>query len=206
MSLLDLKIGDVVPYEPVFRPAPIPAIAQLHWLIAITRRGREKATAARVVDLQIGLKPYVPLEHKLIAAGRQRKREAEPPIFAGYIFIPMPNSADVYHEVLSVPGIEGFLTVTSRLPKMLPPAEIERVRTKERELNAKYVQRQAAAGKYPFAIGAQVWVTDMLPFQALLGTVQEYDKRGRAGVLLEREVLGRRFFWIEPEHLQAVAE
>lgn len=204
MTLLDLKIGDVVPYEPVFRPAPIPAFAQLHWRIAIITRGREKTTVARLVDLKLGLKPYLPLEHKFVAAGRHRKREAEPAIFPGYLFIPMPDLDEIWHEVLSVPGVQGFLTITSRFPKMLPPAEINRVRTKELELNAKHLQRLAAAGKYPFPVGDPVWVKDMLPFQALLGSVAEYDRRGRAGVVLDREVLGRKFFWIEPHHLEAV--
>jgi len=204
VRLLDLKKGDVVYFPTTYKPAPIPAIAPLRWRILITEPGREKTTVARLLDLKLGLKPYLALEHKQVAAGRGRKRDVALPMFQSYIFLPMPDIDEIWHEVLAVRGVRDFLSSATRLPKMLPPEEIEKVRFRELALDAKRLQRLAAEGDYPFAIGERIWVKDLLPFQALLGNVAEYDTRGRAGVALEQTVLGRKFFWIEPHRLQAV--
>jgi len=201
VRLLDLKIGDRIPHRPVYKPEPVPSFAPLRWRIGLTEPGRERSTVERIVALELGLKPYLPLEHKQVAAGRHRRRDVALPMFKGYVFIPMPDINEIWHEVLAVRGIQGFL---SNAPRMLPPAEIERVRLEERKLDAKRQQRLAAAGNYPIPLRTEVWVKDLLPFQALLGNVAEYDSRGRAGVVLQEAVLGRKFFWIEPHRLQLV--
>lgn len=204
MRLLDLKIGDVVPHRPAYRAAPIPEYAPLQWFVAIVSPGREQTTRDRLIDLGLGLKPLVPIEHKHVPAGRRRKREVALPIFKSYVFIPMPDIREIWHEVLATPGVQEFLSNTAYLPKMLAPAEIERIRVQARELDAKWLQRSAAAGQYPVEIGARVWVKDLLPFHPLLGNVRGYDKRGRAEVELLEEVLGRKHFAIEPHRLQAI--
>jgi transcription antitermination factor NusG len=204
VRLLDLKKGDVVYFPSRYKPAPIAASAPLHWRVLVSEPGREKTTVARLLDLELGLKPYLALEHKQLAAGRGRKRDVAVPMFASYIFIPMPDIDEIWHEVRHVRGVQDFLSSATRLPKMLAPGEIEKVRLKELALDAKRLQQLAASGDYPLPIGERVWVKDLLPFQALLGNVTEYDRSGRAGVALEQSVLGRKFFWIEPHRLQAV--
>lgn len=204
MRPLDLKIGDIVPHRPIYRPAPIPEFALLRWRVAIVEPGREQTTRDRLIDLKLGLKPLVPIEHKQIAAGRRRKREVAVAIFKSYIFIPMPDIDEIWHEVLATPGVQDFLSNAVGLPKMLTPAEIVRIRTEAANLDAKWLQRSAAAGKHPIAIGERVWVTDLLPFKALLGAVRGYDKRGLADVELEETVLGRKRFAIEPHRLKRI--
>jgi transcription antitermination factor NusG len=206
VRLLDLKIGDRVYLPTKYRPEPIPSIAVLRWRVLITGPGREKTTRDKLVDLELGLKPYLPLEHKQVAAGRRRKRDVELPIFKSYIFLPMPEIDEIWHEVLATPGVQGFLSSATRLPKMLTPSEIDRIRFQERNLDAKRLQRLAMAGKHPMALRAQVWVTDLLPFQALLGRVKGYDERGRAEVVLQEAVLGRKVFAIEPHRLKPTDE
>jgi transcription antitermination factor NusG len=204
VRLLDLKIGDRIPHRPVYKPEPVPSFVQLRWRVLITAPGQERLTRERLLDLKLNLKPYVPLEHKQIAAGRHRKREVDLPMFKSYIFLPMPDINDIWHEVRHVRGVQDFLSDAAQLPKMVSPAEIERVRSKELQLDAKRLQRLAAGGHHPIGIGTQVWITDLLPFQALLGLVRAYDERGRAVVGLEQAVLGRKFFPIEPHRLQLV--
>ena len=204
MRLLDLKKGDVVFFPSIYKPAPIPAIAPLRWAVLISEPSRERSTVARLSDLKLGLKPYLALERKQVAAGRGRKRDTTVPMFASYIFIPMPDIAEIWHEVRAVRGVRDFLCDADRRPKLLVPAAVEAIRLKELELDAKRLQRLAASGDYPFEIGAQVWVKDLLPFQALLANVESYDKRGRAEVVLQLEVMGRKTWAIEPHRLQAI--
>ncbi len=204
MRLLDLKKGDVVFLPTVYKPQPIAPAALLHWRIAVTEPGRERTTVERLKDLRLGLKPYLPLEHRHEAAGRGRKREVALPMFKSYVFIPMPDSDEIWHEVLHVRGLQGFLSNADRLPKMLPPAELEKIRLQEFKLDAKRLQRLAAAGDCPLPIRTRVWVKDLLPFQAMLGKVVGYDRRGRAEVELDEAVLGRKFFFIELLRLEPI--
>lgn len=206
MRLLDLKIGDIVPNRPVYRPAPIPEFMPLRWRVAIVTPGREQSTRDRLVDLELGLTPLVPIEHKSIPAGRRRRREVAVAIFKSYVFVPMPDIGEIWRAVLSTPGVQDFLSDVVGLPKMLTPAEIERIRFEAANLDAKWLQRSAAAGRHPIAIGEEVWVTDLLPFRPLLGKVRGYDKRGRADIELLEEVLGRRHFAIEPHRLKRTDE
>jgi transcription antitermination factor NusG len=205
VRLLDLKKGDrVYGFPPRYKPAPIAEAARLRWRIAVTEPGREKATRERLLDLRLGVKPYLPLEHKQVAAGRRRKRDVELPMFQSYLFIPMPDEREIWHEVLHTRGIQAFLSDADRRPRELAPAAVEAIRLKEREIDAKRLQRLAAGGQHPLPIGAEVWVKDLLPFQALLANIQSYDKRGRAEVVLQLEILGRRIWAIEPHRLQAI--
>jgi transcription antitermination factor NusG len=203
LRLLDLKKGDVVFFPTVYKPEPIPASAALNWRVLITEPGREKSTVARLLDLKLGLKPYLPLEHKQVPAGRRRKRDVDVPMFQSYVFLPMPEIDDIWHEVRHLRGVQDFLSNAERKPKLLLPVAVEAIRLKELELDAKRLQRLAAAGDYPFPIGTQVWVKSLLPFQALLANIESYDKRGRAEIVTQLEVLGRKSWAIEPHLLEA---
>jgi transcription antitermination factor NusG len=198
VRLLDLKKDDVVYFPTIYKPAPIAAQARRRWRIAVAEAGREKSTLQRLQDLELNINPYLPLLHKQVAAGRGRKRDVDTAMFPSYLLIPMPDDDEIWHEVLATRGVRGFLS------HELSPAAVEAIRLREREIDAKRLQRLAAEGKYPLPIGAQVWVKDLLPFQALLANVQSYDARGRAEVLLQLEVLGRKLWAIEPHRLQAI--
>lgn len=204
MRLLDLKKGDVVDFPSAYKPAPIAPGAPLRWRVAVTEPGREKSTRERLLDLKLGLKPYLPLEHKQVPAGRRRKRDVELPMFQSYLFIPLPDVDEIWHEVLHTRGIQDFLAHPDGRPRELAPAAVEAIRLKEAEIDAKRLQRLAAAGNYPLPIGAEVWVKDLLPFKALLANIQGYDARGRAEVVLQLEILGRKIWAIEPHRLQAI--
>jgi transcription antitermination factor NusG len=201
---LDLKKGDVVFFPSIYKPEPIAAVAPRRWRAAIIKPGQEKSTLQRLQDLKLNLNPYLPLIHRQVAAGRGRKRDIDAAMFPSYLLIPMPDDDDFWHEVRAVRGVQDFLKHADGRPKELTPAAVEAVRLREREIDAKRLQRLAAEGKYPLPIGAQVWVKDLLPFQALLAHVESYDARGRAEVMLQLEVLGRKLWAIEPHRLQAI--
>lgn len=203
LQTLDYKIGDVVGYVDVEKPAPIATDGPLHWLIGITEPSREVAAAARITDL--GLKPYLPLLHKQVAAGRGRKRDIEIALFTSRIFIPMPDDSEAYHRVLAVRGMRDFMRIDRRRPATLPEAAIEQIRRSEARADAKYRRRLASEEASPYRRGRKVWAEILpSPYDKLLATIEDMDAQGRVNVLLEIELLGRKVWPVAPHLLQFV--
>lgn len=203
MRLLDLKKGDLVGY--VDRPAPADHDdngAPRFWHVVVTEPSREKSTLERLQDLQ--LKPYLPLIHKTVPAGRRRKRSIEVAMFPCYLFVHLPLGPRYWREVRGTRGVHDFLLVDNDRPALLTEDAVEAIRWKERGLDAKRLQRLSIEGKGPFEVGERVWVKEMLPFTTLLANVSGYDARGRVEVLLEIEILGRKLWPIEPHLLQKI--
>jgi transcription antitermination factor NusG len=202
LRLLDLKKGDVVGYvdrAPLVAPA---SDAPRWWHIVVTGPAREKSTIERLSDLQ--LRSYLPLIHKKIPAGRSRKRDVEVAMFPCYLFVQLQLSPRAWRQVRAVRGVHDFLMIDQDRPALLTEEAVEAIRWKERGLDAKRLQRMAIEGKAPFELGERVWVKDMLPFTTLLANVSGFDARGRVEVLLEMEILGRKFWQIEPHLLQKI--
>lgn len=199
---LSCKIGDIVGFVDRAPSAPSDPDAPTWWHIIITEPAREKSTVARLQDLQ--LKPYLPMIHKRIAAGRRRVRDIEVAMFPCYLFLPLQLSPEAWSRVRGVRGVQDFMLVDQRRPALLPEELIEAIRWEERSLDAKRLQRLTLAGESPFKFRDRVWVKDMLPFTTLLAKVAGFDARGRIEVLLEVEVLGRKIWPIEPHLLQLV--
>ena len=203
LQTLDYKIGDVVGYVDLDKPAPIATDGPLHWLIGITEPSREVAAAARIGDL--GLKPYLPLLHKQVAAGRGRKRDIEVALFTSRIFIPMPDDREAYHRVLAVRGMRDFMRIDRNRPATLPEIAIEQIRRSEARVDAKYRRRLASEEASPFRKGRKVWAEILpAPYNKLLAVIENMDSRGRINVLLEIELFGRKVWPVDPQMLQFV--
>lgn len=202
-SLLHLKIGDRVD---ITLPPPSPPIDLSEpqaWHIVITERAQESATVERLTDL--GLAPYMPVLHKLIPAGRRRRREITLPMFTGRLFVPMPASA--WSRVLGLRGVRGFDHLGgSEKPATIKEEVIAIVQRIERRRLEKFHRRHAAKPKgegASFERGQRVWATLLPPpFDKLLGTVADIDERGRIEVLLEEELFGRRSWPVAVERLK----
>lgn len=202
MRPCDWKKGDIVGHVDRARPEPRSADAPGFWHIVVTEPAREKSTIERLRDLE--LKPYLPLIHKTIPAGRRRRREIEVAMFPCYLFVQLALGPAAWRQVRGVRGVHDFLLVDNDRPAILSDEAVEAIRWEERGLDAKRLQRLSIAGKGPFEIGERVWVKDMLPFTTLLANVAGYDARSRVQVLLDMEILGRKEWPIEPHLLQKI--
>lgn len=148
------------------------------WHIVVTERAQESAAVERLKDL--GLDPYLPVLHKVIPAGRRRKREITLPMFASRLFVSMPASA--WSRVLCLRGVRDFeRSGGCERPATIPEEAIAIVRRIERRRLDKFRRRHAAKPT---------------------GAVADIDERGRIEVLLEEEILGRRSWPVAAERLK----
>jgi transcription antitermination factor NusG len=202
LNALDLKKGQFVGFVDLEKPKPI-AIegVPLRWHIVITEFSRERTTVERIEEL--GLRPYLPVLHQQVLAGRQRKRDVEVAMFRSHIFVPMPLDESSWHRVRATRGVRDFLTTDGQKPALLRDLAIEDIRRTEARVDAKYRRRLATEEQTPYRKGRKVWA-ELLPspFNKLLATIEGLDDRGRVNVLLEIELLGRRSWPVEPHMLQ----
>jgi transcription antitermination factor NusG len=182
---------------------PIDLSGPLAWHILVTARAQENTVMAELKDL--GLDPYLPVLHKVIPAGRRRKREISLPMFTGRLFVPMPPSA--WGHVLSLRGVHDFDRFGgSERPAVVNDEAIAIVRRIEQRRLEKFRRKHAAKPECDdgqrYEKGQRVWATLLPPpFDKLLGTIADIDERGRIEVLLEEEVFGRRCWPLAPAKL-----
>lgn len=193
-SLLHLKKGDRIQI-PVAPPAePLDLSGPLAWHILIAERAQENRVVDRLKDL--GLDAYLPVLHKVIPAGRRRKREISLPMFTGRLFVPMPTTA--CGRVLGLRGVHGFDRFGgSERPAVVKDEVIGIVRRIEARRLEKFRRKHPAKPKgddgHCYEKGQRVWATLLPPpFDKLLATVVDIDERGRIEILLEEEIFGRR--------------
>jgi len=171
------------------------------WHIVATEPAREKAVLERLRERE--LKPYLPVLHREVRAGRLRKRPVALPMFPCYLFVPLSSDPDAGRLVRSVRGVHDFLMVDHKRPALLSDEAIEAIRLTEGINDTKWLHGLAKCGALPYKVGEQVWVKHLMPFRALLATVASFDARGRVEVLLEMELLGRKHWAIEPHLIES---
>lgn len=200
LNPLEFEIGQIVGY------------VERDGLQKIATEGRKLLThvvvanrVTRAMDsiAELGLKPYYPVQHKKIPAGRRRAREIAIAIFPGHIFVPMPLTDEAWQRVRSSPGVHDFMKTDGVKPARLTDPEMAEIRATEARLDAKYRRKLAAAEASPYTKGRQVWA-EILPAQKMLATIEDLDAQGRINVLLEIAILGRQVWPVKPHLLQFV--
>jgi transcription antitermination factor NusG len=194
------EIGQIVGYVP--RPLPLIGDDERHWHVVITEPSQERSTAERLAD-RLQLKPYVPVVHARTNAGRGRTREILRPMIPNYLFLPLPFAAAAWREVRRIRGFSDFLRIDDGPPARLLPAQIEAIRLTEQERDAKWLRQALRKGEGPYKVGQMVWA-EVLPWQKMLANIASFDARGRANVILEMAILGRKEWPVEPQMLQPV--
>jgi transcription antitermination factor NusG len=198
----DVRIGDVVGYVEKYKPPTIEIEGRpLLTLVVEAEANRASTAIASIVEL--GLKPYYPVLHKQIPAGRRRAREVEVAIFPGRIFVPMPLTNAAWSLVRFSRGVHDFMKIDGVKPAVISDADMEEIRKTEAKLDAKYRRKLAAAEASPYYKGRQVWA-EILPAQKLLATIEDLDAKGRINVLLDVAILGRMVWPVKPHLLQFV--
>lgn len=201
LQTLDYKKGDIVGYVEKL-PAEEDAFAGARkWHIGMTEPSCEFSTVDRLIDL--GLNPYLPLQHVKQNAGRGRKREIERPMMLGYFFLELPARPEAWRKVRGVRGFQDFLLIDHLRPAILNDAAIEAIRWREKNIDAKRQMRLAAEGNSEFKIGQTVWA-EVMPFTKQLANITGFDKRGQAEILLEMAIMGRHAWALEPHRLQSI--
>lgn len=185
-------IGQKLGYVSRNVPEPI-GEGERHWHVVITEHGREFAMAERLVE-ELQLKPYVPIEHKRVSAGRGRVRDVERAMIPCHLFLPLPLTFNAHRRVRAVRGFSRFLLIDDRKPALLKPAAIAALRFAEGKLAGKQGQQPSAAA--PYQIGQRVWA-EVLPFLPMLARIESYDARGRANIVTDMEVMGRKNWPLE---------
>lgn len=197
---LTCKVGDFVGLVPRAIEPRIELAGELYWHIAVARPRRVKWAAEQMT--RAGLKPYLPTKHRVIPAGRRRKREVDDPMFGDRIFVELPRTFAAFFGVLALRDVEDFVMIDDRRPALLKQNVIDIMRAVEAEQNAKYTRQLAKKGGGPFKRGRQVWADVM--FRRLLGVIDSIDKLGRVEVRLEEEIFGRKVWPMEPHLVQFV--
>nr|WP_311538591.1 transcription termination/antitermination NusG family protein [uncultured Bradyrhizobium sp.] len=197
---LTCKIGDFVGLVPRATEQRIELAGELHWHIVAARPRRVKLAVEQMT--KAGLKPYLPTKHRVIPAGRRRKREVDDPMFGDRIFVQLPRTYTAFFGVLALRDVEDFVMIDDWHPALLKQSVIDIIRAVEAEQNAKYTRQLAKKGEGPFKRGRQVWADVMM--RRLLGVIDSIDKLGRVEVRLEEEIFGRRIWPLEPHLVQFV--
>lgn len=189
------KIGDPAGYAQIARPRPLELVGPLFWHIVRTLPHRAHL-AVREMEA-VGLKPYLPVQHRSIAAGRRRKREVEEPLLGDRIFVQLPRTLEAFWRVRELRDVDDFLMMMDGLrPALVPDHVIEIIREVEAIKDRKYRKKLAKKEESPYYRGRQIWADVMT--RRLLGTIEGLDARGRIEVSLETEIFGRRSWPIEP--------
>lgn len=189
------KIGDPAGFVKISRPMPLLLAGPLFWHIV---RALPRRTHLAVREMEaIGLRPYLPVQHRSIPAGRRRKREVEEPLLGDRVFVQLPRTAEAFWRVRELHEVDDFLMMMDGLkPALVPDHVIEIIREVEAIKDRKYRKKLAKKEESPYHRGRQVWADIMT--RRLLGTIEGLDARGRIEVSLESEVFGRRSWPIEP--------
>jgi transcription antitermination factor NusG len=198
---LNCKIGDHAGFARISRPRPLLLSGPLFWHIVRTHPHRAHLVVKEMEGL--ALKPYLPVQHRSIAAGRRRKREIEEPLLGDRIFVQLPLSAEAFCLVRELRDVDDFVMMMGDLkPALVPDRVIEIIREVEAIKDRKWRKQLAKKEESPYHRGRQVWADIMT--RRLLGTIEGLDARGRIEVSLETEIFGRRSWPIEPHLVRFV--
>lgn len=201
-NVLHLRLGDVLDYSGQVDHWRAPPAADAPWRILGTELGKEKRVADRLKDL--GFKPYRPIKHVDVAAGRGRKREVEVSLLSSFLLLQMPDDSEAWRRVLDVRGADAFVPFAGTLvPAWIKNDTVEIVRAEERRIGNKRAMRLARAGEGEWQPGQQVWA-EIMPFKTILAKIDKVDGRGKIELLLEMDILGQRGWTVEPRQLKHV--
>ncbi len=93
---------------------------------AVTTRSRQEKAAAAILEA-LGIRQFLPTTTEL-HQWSDRKREVNPPLFPGYLFVHINPSPETTLRVRKVPAIVDFVGNHSG-PLPIPDGQIENVRT-----------------------------------------------------------------------------
>ena len=112
-----------------------------------------------------------------------KKRKTHVIYYPGYVLIKMKLTDDLWHLLMNIPRVSGFVGGTNREPRPLPEEELGAIRS---QMNQGIRQ---AVMKDEFEVGQQVIVIDG-PFANFSGKVDEvYAEKNKLRVMIS--ILGR---------------
>lgn len=196
------RIGDFAGYAPLLEERRLVLTDALAWHIIEARPRRTRSAIEELREL--GCKPYLPVQHRTVPAGRRRRRQVEEPIYGEHIFVPLPRTVEAFYAVRALRDVADFVMIDDRKPALLSDEVIEIVRQAEARNDRKYRRELAKAVESPYRVGRTVWAEVMM--RKILGSIAGRDARGRIEVLLEAEIFGRRVWALVPEQLQFADE
>jgi len=166
-----------------------PAVPETKWYILQTYSGFENRVR-KTIDEKLRVDHLEHLVEEILIPGEDvtrvkngKKRKQHVIYFPGYVLIKMHLTDELWHVLMNIPRVSGFVGGTNREPQPLNESELVNIRSQMSE-----GFRQATL-KEEFEIGQSVVVIDG-PFANFIGKVDEVNaEKNKLRVLIS--ILGR---------------